>query len=105
MRLHFALKQGLQQALGKVLYGCRKNFLRRTLPVGKNRIDVLIDRFLERRDFDFSTDGAFGFVVFIGLPRLWGSNYPLDTKFLTFSMLNTCRVVSLWSQKNIVVWL
>ena len=61
MRLHFALKHGLDQALGKVPYGCRKDFLRRTLPVGKDRVDVLIDRFVERRGVGFSTDGAFGF--------------------------------------------
>ena len=87
MRLHFALKHGLDQALGKVPYGCRKDFLRRTLPVGKDRVDVPIGLFLERSGFRFSTCRAFDFRFgrVHRLTRVRDSNYPLDTKLLTLS--------------------
>ena len=61
MRLHFALKHGLQQAFGKVPYRHRKDFLRRALSVGKDQVDVPIGLFLERSGFRFSTCRAFDF--------------------------------------------
>ena len=66
MRLHFALKHGLDQALGKVPYGCRKDFLRQTLPVGEDRVDVLIGRFLERSGFRFLRVVRLIFVLVVG---------------------------------------